>query len=640
MAASRYRPDIDGLRAVAVLSVVFFHAGMDEFSGGFVGVDVFFVISGFLITRLIRDGIDEGTFTFSNFYLRRARRLFPALFFTLCTSLVAGIIILFPEHLERFGGGLLHSILSVSNFYFWSEAGYFDANAELKPLLHTWSLSVEEQFYFVWPSLLFLLLASGRKYAAQLFILSAGLLSFYFCADWLNKDAAGAFFLAPFRVFEFAIGAIIVWLIDRQPKSSLWLEPLFVAGMAMVLYPVFSYSEDTVFPGFTALMPCIGTGLLLYAGTAQYAGRLLNNRAAVAVGLISYSLYLAHWPIIVFFKYYFARSDLGPKSTTAVIIASFVCATFMYFFVEKPFRQGHASGKRYSAPAFGLTCALCALILTLPAAHIWANDGWTWRFPVEVVEVVGNPREKKRASWAEVISQKDSIAVQDFGDLSVRRVLIVGDSHSKDVFNALYFNRDAIPSLELRRLPLSDNCLYSFANEGPPLSYSGEEIAICEADVSRLLESSQLKEADVVVLSSRWDDALTDWVSAFVDKLRSISDSDIVLMGRTAEFSSIPSLIMRNGLSDDTERLVASTRHVSLDELNEELRKLAQDLGIAFFDKLPFLCSENGARCDVLDSQGDLLYYDYGHWTIEGAQHFGKKIVASDQFATMIERAN
>lgn len=425
MDPSRYRPDIDGLRAIAVLGVVLYHAGSDTFSGGFVGVDVFFVISGFLITRLINDGIQRGSFSFSHFYVRRARRLFPALFFTLSLTLIFASFIFLPQHLERFGGALLHSILSVSNFYFWSESGYFDTGAHLKPLLHTWSLSVEEQFYLFWPSIFYLLVTSTKKNIAPVFIFITGIISFYLSVLWVKNDPTAAFYLAPFRVFEFAIGAIMVWLVDCPPKRKYFLEPIFLIGMALILYPIFTYTPETPFPGKNALIPCIGTALLIYSGTAKYGGRLLNNRLAVGIGLISYSLYLIHWPVIVFYKYYFVRPRLGPLSASAIIVISIIGATLMYFFVEKPFRSATPQPGRFSAPAFGLTCALCSLLLVLPAAHIWAENGWEWRFPADVIQVVGSPKEKRDASWA-IVNMDNSVALQDFHKKSSKKYLLSG----------------------------------------------------------------------------------------------------------------------------------------------------------------------------------------------------------------------
>src|SRR5688572_16591631 len=208
----RYRRDIDGLRAIAVMSVVLYHYAPGTFPGGFVGVDVFFVISGFLITRLIHDAVIANNFSFADFYLRRVRRLFPALLFTLLASTLAAILFLSPNHLTQYGGSLVSAIFSVSNFYFWRQSGYFDAAADTKPLLHTWSLSVEEQFYLVWPAVLVLLLTKTPRLPLLVVVGALGIASVYLAERWLETDPSAAFFLAPARVIELASGAALVVL--------------------------------------------------------------------------------------------------------------------------------------------------------------------------------------------------------------------------------------------------------------------------------------------------------------------------------------------------------------------------------------------------------------------------------------------
>ena len=203
-----------------------------------------------------------------------------------------------PQHLERLGGSTLFSILSISNFYFWAESGYFDANAIVKPLLHFWSLSVEEQFYFIWPSLLVLLLTKTRSTSAPvIFILITGIGSLIVAEYWLTIDAAATFFLLPFRVVEFAIGALLVWLIEFRTKQN-WPHEIMVAlGMVPIFYSIFSFGKETPFPGINALVPCVGAALIIYSGQAHFLGQLLSNKVMVFIGLISYSLYLCHWPI-------------------------------------------------------------------------------------------------------------------------------------------------------------------------------------------------------------------------------------------------------------------------------------------------------------------------------------------------------
>ena len=448
-----YRADVDGLRAIAVVCVILFHFGIEAFKGGFVGVDVFFVISGFLITRMIRAQFAAGRFSFSNFYVRRARRLFPALFATIVASFGAAYLLFSPQHLERFGGSVLHALFAAGNFYFWSESGYFDAEAAMKPLLHTWSLAVEEQFYLVWPALLVLLLRRSSRLVLP-FILSAGVLSLYLGERWLGTDEAAAFYLLPARVAELAMGAAMVWLVERQPRSKLLLEPMVWTGMALIAYSVFSYDEATAFPGLSALLPCVGTALLIYSGEARYSGWILRQRLVVGVGLISYSLYLIHWPLLVFYRYY-KFDELTRFETVALVVVSFVAAALMYRFIENPIRHGIRKEKHLTPARFGLACVALTLIVALPAAHAWRRGGWGWRLPSEIRTTAENLEEKRLLTWQYV----EGVASRAF-DTGRANVLVTGDSHAKDLFNALYLNAERFAGFEFRHLSLDDDCLY------------------------------------------------------------------------------------------------------------------------------------------------------------------------------------
>ncbi|WP_439544157.1 acyltransferase family protein [Hyphomicrobium sp.] len=385
--AEGYRADIDGLRAVAVVSILFFHAGFAAFSGGFVGVDVFFVISGYLITQLIRREIEAtGTFQFGNFYARRARRLFPALIATLTASFILSFLLLAPERFRDFAGSLVYAVASLSNFYFWSSAGYFDTDGLFKPLLHTWSLSVEEQFYLVWPALIVLLLTRWRSTPTLLALLAlAG--SSFILNEAFHFEPATIFYLAPFRVFEFAIGAAVTWL-DKRQLSPLTSEAVLAAGLSLIAYAVFAFNDSTRIPSYNALIPCIGAAMAIYGGRAPYTGRLLRNPLSVAIGLVSYSLYLVHWPLIVFYRYAtFTEPTVAEKWALCGLAATL--AACMYRYIEQPFRR--PSGITYANSAFGLACAGLAFAIVLPASTTWANGGWLWRAnipPGDIAEFV------------------------------------------------------------------------------------------------------------------------------------------------------------------------------------------------------------------------------------------------------------
>jgi peptidoglycan/LPS O-acetylase OafA/YrhL/acyl-CoA-binding protein len=380
--ATPYLDYVDGLRAFAVIAVLLFHLNNSLLTGGYVGVDVFFVISGFLITRLIVKEIEQTSrFDFINFYCRRIKRLFPALFFVLLCTLLAGLILFAPSNLRFLGRSITAAALSLSNGLFWLESGYFNATASTKPLLHTWSLGVEEQFYLIWPFILFLVACKGHKKFWLATICFLGVLSLGSNLLLQKSHLSALYDLMPFRVFEFCIGASMVWLIQYRPKLNLLMEFLCLLGLGMMLYAAFYFTKDTIFPSYNALIPTIGAALVIYAGSTKYTGTLFSNKIAVALGLISYSLYLVHWPVIVFYSYYTATEITSFFSQVMVIFASLIAALFTYQLIEKPFRYSHALNKKAQRallikwiPGIALT-ACCG-------GALFMSHGLLWRIPV------------------------------------------------------------------------------------------------------------------------------------------------------------------------------------------------------------------------------------------------------------------
>jgi peptidoglycan/LPS O-acetylase OafA/YrhL len=358
-----YRPEIDGLRALAIVPVVFFHFGVPGFRGGFVGVDVFFVISGYLITGLIQGEIDRGAFSLARFYERRVRRIFPALFAMLAVVSFAAFVWLFPVDLVRYARSLSATALFAANFEFWREAGYFDTFANQKPLLHLWSIAVEEQFYLLFPALLLAL----RRFSPRARIVAiAGVLvaSFTLAAWGVSAASVATFYLLPTRAWELMLGALLALGIMQSPKSRLLAELLATIGLALIAASVAFITPQMPFPGPAALAPCLGAALVIHAADPKttVAGRLLAMRPLVFLGLVSYSLYLWHWPIFVFATYVDMHEPTGLGSA-ALIALSYGLAVLSWRYVEQPFRR-RRSGPRRMRPAF----AAAALLMGLTAA--------------------------------------------------------------------------------------------------------------------------------------------------------------------------------------------------------------------------------------------------------------------------------
>jgi peptidoglycan/LPS O-acetylase OafA/YrhL len=336
----KYRSEIDGLRAIAVVPVILFHAGFEIFSGGFVGVDVFFVISGYLITTIIINEMDEGKFSLLNFYERRARRILPALFFVVLCCLPFAWFLLMPSDMKDFSQSLVAVATFSSNILFWRESGYFSTAAELKPLLHTWSLAVEEQFYILFP--LFLMAAWRFGKRIIVWTLVAAFVISLATAQWGAYNKPGAtFYLLPTRAWELLIGSFAAFYLQkRSVTTSLWASnALSAVGLLAILYGVFAFDKATPFPSVYALAPTAGTVLIiLFAVRGTAMNSLLSMRGFVGVGLISYSLYLWHQPVFTFWRHY----QIFEPTHVQMALLSLVClplAYFTYRFVEAPFRK-------------------------------------------------------------------------------------------------------------------------------------------------------------------------------------------------------------------------------------------------------------------------------------------------------------
>lgn len=341
----KYRAEIDGLRALAVVPVILFHAGFEHFSGGFVGVDIFFVISGYLITTIILSEKEKGTFSLVNFYDRRARRILPALFFVMIVSIPFACLWLFPADMKDFSQSLVAVSLFSSNILFWQETGYWEVGNELKPLLHTWSLAVEEQYYVLFPLFLMLMWKFRKRWILSSLLIIA--IISLLMSQWGAYNAPTAnFFLLPTRGWELAIGASIAFyfLYRKQAIRALLShkvidEIMGFIGLLLISYSVLTFDESVPFPSFYALIPTLGTGLIiLFSSSQTLVGRLLGSKPLVGIGLISYSAYLWHQPLFAFARH---RSLAEPDSLFFIILffVTFVFAYLSWRYVEKPFRR-------------------------------------------------------------------------------------------------------------------------------------------------------------------------------------------------------------------------------------------------------------------------------------------------------------
>lgn len=372
-----YRREIDGLRALAVLPVILFHAGFSTVSGGFVGVDVFFVISGFLITSIIVEELAAGKFTLAGFYERRARRILPALFFVLLACLPFAWWLLLPAELVDFGKSVMAVAVSASNLLFWLQTDYFAATAEQIPLLHTWSLAVEEQYYLVFPLIMVLAWGLGKRWLVVVLALVA-LLSLAW-SEWLWRSSVEAnFYLIPSRAWELMVGALAAFYLQNKVlvTNGIMAQIASVFGLVLLGYAVFFFDEGMPFPSVYALVPTLGAVLLIvFATPATWVGQLLVIRPLVWVGLISYSAYLWHQPVFVFARLQ-ALEEPSVGLMAGLCVITLGLAWFSWRFVEQPFRDRYRFTRTqiFSGAVIG-----SALFIALGAGLVW-TEGLASRF--------------------------------------------------------------------------------------------------------------------------------------------------------------------------------------------------------------------------------------------------------------------
>ncbi|MDB5645082.1 MAG: acyltransferase 3 [Methylobacterium sp.] len=598
--AMAYRPDIDGLRALAVLVVLAFHAGITPLGGGFVGVDVFFVISGFVITAGIRADVAAGRFSVGAFYERRIRRILPMLAATILGTALVAPLLLPPEARGDLARSLAAAAGFVSNLYFWKSSGYFDVAAQTRPLLHTWSLSLEEQFYIVIPLLLPVLLRRFPARAAGLLGLAA-LVSFGLSL-WLTPRApTTSFYLLPTRAWELLMGSLLAFARPGPAWTRARRDGVAAAGLALILVPVLAYDEATAFPGLGALPPCLGAALILHAGACgpNRVGSLLGARPFVAIGLGSYALYMVHWPVIVFTRYALLR-DPGGLETVALLAACGALAYAGRRWIETPFRRPIDPVPR--AVLFRRTGAALAGCLALGlAAGIQAGPAVTPLARLER-EAWGGGRcfleDQDPAAWA---GEACRLATG-----TGRTALLWGDS-----FAAHY-----MPGLRQNAGALSHDILqYTAAGCPPLLDYRSRARPACAAFNARVLDVIRAHGVSRVVLAARWDLVPPSALATLPETLARLAEAgvSVSLIGPSPLFAFDVALLAARGAGtrgDGSAAWFARSGRAAA----ETLRALAPNAG--FSDPDAFFCA--GLLCRYRAGGSD-LFVDYGHLSPAGS---------------------
>lgn len=637
-----YRPDIDGLRAVAVLAVVVFHLDKNWLPGGFVGVDIFFVISGFLITGILTRNIEAGKFSFSDFFLARARRILPASLFCIFITLLVGAIFMLPADAQSLGSSAVASVMSAANIYFWKflDTSYFAASSETVPLLHLWSLAVEEQFYLFWP---LVLLTAHRWFSAviRLTVFCAlAAASFHLGQMYLAIDPSFAYYMLPARAGELMLGAIAYYASTRirAPHSAI-LELLALVGMAFIAWSIVALSEAGGFPGYAAVPPTMGAALLIIAGSKRntIVGRILATVPMVIVGRVSFSLYLWHWPVMAFYRYAYGSPTIQGYALCVMIMT--IMTLISYFAIERPFRKVHGPHKvnvairfatvSFSVAGFGLFVSITSGLLLKPTGY-----------SENLALLDGTTRPASDYSFNCQTSAFDESVLRDDRCLigaktSQVEILLWGDSHAAHYVG--YFKKLADHSgVAIRNISLS-GCMPIF---GTSSQYTAPTIRDTCSKFNDAMES-EVEKYDTVIIGSAWvgfdrnnsRQDIAQTVAMLSKKVRhvviALSAPLFLQYDRQCERKAL----MIPAMNCDANR---TQRNGPEYDVNAYLVSLAANFAnVETFDLHDLLCHGRLCRAEV---GGEPAYFDAGHISMIGSERLGMEAISLNRIPQFLSR--
>ena len=668
-----YRKEIDGFRALAILPVVFYHAGIKLFSGGFVGVDVFFVISGYLITNIILSDIENKKFSLKNFYERRARRILPALLLVSVICIPFSFLFFKDIYLLEFARSLVSLIFFSSNFLFWSESGYFNTNTEFKPLTHTWSLSVEEQFYILFPIIL-LFLFNFFKFFTKIFFIILFTLSLLFCVWGSFNYPNATFYLLPFRGWEIILGVLTaIYLYENKIKfKKVYNEFFSIIGFCLIFISIIFLDSKTVFPGYVALLPTIGTVLLITfcrKGTTLY--KVFTIKYLINLGLISYSLYLWHQPILAFVKFYLLN-EFSLYHKLFIILISIIISYLSWKYFESPFRNKQKISNKN-----------LLLFLCLPIIIFFSTWGYVVKFSNLDNIYTSKPKQFIGGKKVEYFESKFDIqinsknvfydAIKPKNSKANIKVLVIGDSHAQgyNLMGEYYADKYQIE-------------WHSYIYTGcPPIFgyykiYNIEQIKSSKVqnkckDQVKIWENfikENGKYFDYVILSSRWNfmfnheiyekkqyrkDALIKNNEIFINnnKIQTLSRSNftnglkntiniINNNGPKVVIFSQPPLLIRNpmrcmGVSKISYDYCANAKFKSIKERGLFVKNTIlsenklNNIGNLYLILENYLCDEDKEKC-ISKKNNKLLYKDDDHLSYEGVFYISQLWETKDYF--------
>lgn len=627
----KYRPDIDGLRAVAVLPVLLFHAGSPWVSGGYAGVDIFFVISGFLITSLILPDIAAGTFSLKQFYERRVRRIFPLLFFVISLALLTAFWLMVPGQLEEYAKSALAALFSVSNIFFWKQDSYFAESADLKPLLHTWSLGIEEQYYVIFPLLLLLIWRYRRS--DHLLPIVAGVAAYsFFLANWggvFDSDMRetvtafpvtltpeyGYYHLAT-RAWELLCGSLAAIILWQYPERvSAIRNPIAAAiawlGLGGIIASYALLERTTPYPSFYTLPAVLGAvAIILFCRADSLLHRLLSLRPIVFTGLISYSLYLWHQPVFAFAR--IITPDLTQGDFYLLIMGIYALSILSWRWIETPFRDRQAMPTRRLYQIMGTWFAVLVITTGITAQQ----KGFLAYYPAFVKQFYISYEE--RGKYVE--KGFYTVRNKDFPHNKNRNLLIIGDSQAQD-FTNIMFESSLDKNWNISMIEVPARCQIYIGPEDPFSYIKNGDHKLCRKFKSKYQEKmiSLIKKADRIVLAASWELWAAQRIDVTLSQIKNMSPrSEVFIIGQKL-FGTITYKKYHESVSKDGVQkfIPISDKNLKINNLLKEKSKEH-----TFIDIYDIFCTRATA-CPLLTPEGHLISYDGGHLTQDGARFMG-----------------
>lgn len=622
----KYRAEIDGLRALAIIPVILYHAGFDLFGGGYVGVDVFFVISGYLITTTIIAELNTGTFSVIRFYENRVRRILPALYLVMFVCLPFAWVLLLPSAMKSFSESLIATSTFSSNIFFWRQIGYFDTAIELKPLIHTWSLAVEAQYYVLFPLFLMVLWKLGNCWIIGLLAVIA--LSSLGLAQWGSiQNPAATFFLLPTRGWELLIGALISFYPARHniKKLNHNIKQLgSLIGLLLILYSIITYNDKTPYPSVYALLPTLGTSLIIvFAGHKTAVGKLLSSKPLVAVGLISYSAYLWHQPMLAFAR----NSSLEPSLylMCALSILSFAFAYLSWIYVEKPFRNK----QRISGNKIFFFSILCTTLFIGIGLIANISNGFLYRYGLNDRHIASL---NERDAGHYVQKRFTELSMRQFDSHDKRlKVLIIGDSYGQDLVNALYESGHE-NAIQISTRYISSRCGNLFIERSLFINKisDSDRRSFCSIDQNKdLFVDDKLRllmlSADEIWFASAWEPWQAELMRESINNVLFFSQKTIKVFGKK-DFGEIQ---IKKILDMDPKDRAYIRGHINEDSIKVNAFLENQLVGLpktTFINLQKLLCGDDMRSCPLFTEEESLISYDGKHLTKSGARYCGDKL--------------